>query len=250
MEMTAQERYRAYNGFAQFYDLYWGAHFLEQAAPGIERLLLPLLPQGARVLDLCCGTGRLARWLARRGFDVTGIDGSEEMLELARRNAPEAAFVLADARSFAFGTPFDVVISTFDSLNHLPAVEDLTRVFRNVREALGPGGLFFFDMNMHEGFEAGAGENFADVHPDRVCAVRSEYDSASGVGRSLVTLFTPCDGLWKRADLEITEYCYSGREIERALQQTGFAPPKVFDAHEAIGMPNGEGRLFYLAHPA
>jgi SAM-dependent methyltransferase len=94
------ERYTAYDAFAQVYEKHWSSEVPPQLWTIIERLLVPHLPEKARVLDLCCGTGYTAARFVERGFDVTGLDGSKEMLRRARRSAPAARFVLKDARRF------------------------------------------------------------------------------------------------------------------------------------------------------
>ncbi|MDR7586593.1 MAG: methyltransferase domain-containing protein, partial [Armatimonadota bacterium] len=81
-------RYAEYDAFAWMYNRYWGQDSVQRFLPVIEKLVLPHLGPHARILDLCCGTGQLAQALAQRGYQVTGIDGSEEMIRYARINAP------------------------------------------------------------------------------------------------------------------------------------------------------------------
>ena len=216
---------------------------------GLEERILPLLPPGSRALDLCCGTGQLAAWLAARGFEVTGLDGSREMLRLARENAPGVRLVQADAREFAFDEPFDLVISTFDSLNHLPTLEDLEKVFGCAHAALAPEGYFFFDLNTNEGFEYAGDESYAISKPEHVCVVEAKYDSKRKRGASKITVFLPEGELWRRTDVEIPEYCYNQLDVEAALARAGFNPPKILNGAEDMSMPRGEGRLFFLVRP-
>jgi 2-polyprenyl-3-methyl-5-hydroxy-6-metoxy-1,4-benzoquinol methylase len=89
-----------YDAFARAYNRHWGPRAGDTQLPILRDLLLPRPPAKAAILDLCCGSGHLAHLLTMEGYEVTGLDGSQELLNLARRNAPQAAFVLADARSF------------------------------------------------------------------------------------------------------------------------------------------------------
>src|SRR5918997_7163223 len=98
--MSKRERYSDYDPFAWIYDRYWSCAVPPQILTVIDRLLVPSLPRGAAILDLCCGTGYTCAELTKRGFEVTGLDGSKEMLRHARRRAPGARFMLADARAF------------------------------------------------------------------------------------------------------------------------------------------------------
>ena len=125
------DHYTDYDDFAQVYNRHWGG-FSIGILPILEQLALDNCPPGSAILDLCCGTGQLAKALAARDYIVTGVDGSEKMLRHARQNAPSAEFYCADARSFDLPTNFALVLSTYDSLNHLLTLEDLATVFRNV----------------------------------------------------------------------------------------------------------------------
>ncbi len=90
----------AYDDFAWFYDRYWNEEFHSVAFPILERIWLARVLPGAKILDVCCGTGRLACLLSTRGYRVTGIDASAAMIRHARENAPAAEFQVGDARQF------------------------------------------------------------------------------------------------------------------------------------------------------
>ena len=108
-----------YDDFAWFYHRYWNEEFHGLAFPILERIWLSRVPAGARILDVCCGTGYLAGLLAARGHYVTGFDASAAMIGYARQSAPEAEFSVADAARFRLPAEFDAAVCTFDSLNHL-----------------------------------------------------------------------------------------------------------------------------------
>jgi hypothetical protein len=104
-----------YDGFAWFYEKYWGGAYYDRVFGVLEELLLKDLRPGARILDLCCGTGHLSVRLAERGFDVTGLDISGGMLAFAREKLPGAEFIQADARSFSLPESFAAAVSGFES---------------------------------------------------------------------------------------------------------------------------------------
>src|SRR3970040_3105123 len=119
------DRYADYDSFAWFYHPYGGDLVAGRVLAAIEQLVLSHMPSQARLLDLCCGTGQLAKVLADQGFRVTGVDGSAAMLEFARANAPGGKFVLADARSFTLPGTFHAVLSTFDRLKHVMMLQEV-----------------------------------------------------------------------------------------------------------------------------
>ncbi len=274
--MPAMEKYSEYDRLAWFYDRYWGERYHGEALAVIENLLSVRIPPGARILDLCCGTGHLTRVLAARGYSVTGIDGSEEMLAFARANAPECEFFAMDARSFSLPARFHAVVSTFDSLNHVMRIEELVQVFRNAHDVLVDEGTLFFDLNMEEAYTTMWGKSSAIVEPDNVCVVRGGFDTARKIGRTDITMFQLLHGesgeagehreleeqgstqsserdtehgKWRRSDVTLFQKCHAPGDVERALREAGFAECASFDARRDLGMTGDImiGRTFFLA---
>jgi SAM-dependent methyltransferase len=238
-----------YDDFAWFYDRYWNEEFHDVAFPILERVWLPRVPAGGRVLDICCGTGYLARLLADRRFRVTGFDLSPEMIAHARRHAPAAEFEIADATAFQRPSEFDAAVSTFDSLNHILDPEALAAAFRNTAAALKPGAPFAFDVLFEAAYRTRFGEGFAIVRDDHVLTITgSRYHSRDRVAQCLITMFRLIDGQWRRSDALIRERCYTPAEIDSALHGAGFGEILCYDARDlGMGGQLGEGRTFYVA---
>jgi SAM-dependent methyltransferase len=123
--------------------------FRELAASGVdvhgeaafvERLLTTLDPPGRSVLDAGCGTGRVARELARRGAHVVGVDNDASMLDVARAEAPELDWRLEDLATFSTQERFDVVVAAGNVLVFLADGTELGAL-RRMAAALVPGGL-------------------------------------------------------------------------------------------------------------
>ncbi|WJY28525.1 class I SAM-dependent DNA methyltransferase [Sporosarcina trichiuri] len=104
-----------------------------------------------KILDVACGTGILSVLLAERGADVTGIDLSEEMLDIARRRLEDrrlsAVFLHQAMQDLDAGTGFDAAIIPIDSLNYLESEHDVSRTFQGIHKALKPGGTLLFDVH-------------------------------------------------------------------------------------------------------
>ena len=141
-----------YDALAWFYDRYWGSRFHDAAAPALERLLYRGVPPGARVLDLCCGSGHASERLARRGYMVVGVDRSLAMLRLAQRRVPQAALICADATAFSIAPVCAAALCTFDSVNHVMTDTAVCELFQRVNAALEPGGPFVFDVNTDDAY--------------------------------------------------------------------------------------------------
>src|SRR5215813_11579797 len=221
--------YSEYDRFAWFYNKYWGGEYSKPALAIFNIVLFPHLPAGSRILDLCCGTGQIARGMADRGYQVTGIDGSEAMLKFARENAPNTEFIHADARSFRLPVKFHAVISAFDSLNHVMELQELKAVFRNVYESLEDEGIFLFDLNLEDESEL-LGNSLDMVEDDHVCVVRASYKPEEKLKRYDVTMFTLEDAAWLRSDLTLFQRYYDADEVIAALSESGFSRVKAYDA--------------------
>ncbi|QHE52708.1 class I SAM-dependent methyltransferase [Pontibacillus sp. HMF3514] len=236
------EKYAEYDAFAWIYNEYWG-RMPKGIEPIIDKLFFTSLPENASVLDLCCGTGQLAQILNERGYEVTGIDGSGEMLKIAQENSPSSTFLEDDARSFAVNKQFDGIISTYDSLNHIMTLNELKVVFRNVYKSLVNGGLFLFDMNMKSTYTGHWNGSFNIVEDDHVCAVRATSQPENRLAQMDITMFMFKDGQWKRSDLTLEQTWYREEELIHALREEGFSGIKTYPSED---FQMQKGRMFYL----
>ena len=233
------KRFSEYDPFAWIYNRHWGDVFTPSALEAIDRLLLPKLPAGAQVLDLCCGTGQLAAALSDRGYVITGIDGSAKMLHWARANAPRASFHLADARSFSVVEKFEAVTCVFDSLNHIMSIDDLTSVFKSVRSALADGGLFLFDFTTEASFIAHADGVYGVVEDDHVFVHKAHYNPLTGVGDYEFTVFRLIRGEWRRSDFVLRQRSHHPDEVLAALERSGFEDAVEYAYDREHGLRRG-----------
>lgn len=235
-----------YDGLAWVYNRHWGPQYAQQVLPVLEKLLLDRLPAQSEILDLCCGTGNVARALSERGFSVTGVDGSRQMIRLARENAPAARFIVADARRFRLAAARDAAICMFDSLNHIVNTTELAAVFRRVYRALKPGGAFVFDLNMEEGYRARWRGSRKIIESDCVCLVDFAYREQERVAESRLIVFW-FDKKWRRCDLTLAQKCYCEAEVRAELQGAGFEDIGVYEGQRDLLMSGkGAGRAFFV----
>ena len=103
----------------------------------------------ARILELCCGTGRLTLPIAKDGYNICGVDYTPSMLEQAKSKAAEAGlkinFIQADIRTLNLQEKFDLIFIPFNSIHHLYRNEDLFKALACVKNHLKEGGLFLLD---------------------------------------------------------------------------------------------------------
>ncbi|MCW5893171.1 MAG: class I SAM-dependent methyltransferase [bacterium] len=147
----------SYDAFAPHFDAWQQAFGGPYDALILPRLLAALgrwAPGARRLVDLGIGTGDLVVALARRGFDVVGVDRSAPMLEVARAKVAAAALprpprlLEQDLRALAPGAPCDAAICVYTVMNQLTADGDLAAACAAVRDALVAGGVFLFELNL------------------------------------------------------------------------------------------------------
>jgi SAM-dependent methyltransferase len=242
-------RYTAYDPFAWLYNRHWTC-YAGRVLPALDQLGLGEIAPPACVLDLCCGTGQLAAQLHARGYQVTGLDGSEAMIALARENAPACDFIVDDARTFDLPPDYDAVVSVYDSLNHIMTLDELAAVFRRVYAALKPEGLFIFDMNLHEGHVRRGTGSLGHVDDDYAFIGVYEYDPATRRTRLTVTLFRFEAGQWQRQTITLIQACYEIVDLLAALESAGFAACAARDACEVGIASEADARVFIVGKKA
>ena len=168
------------------------------------------------------------------------------MLRFARENAPGAEFILDDARTYCCDAHFDLVISVFESLNHVMSMEELRVVFQNVHRSLKPGAQFVFDLNREPAFEKYWNLPYVIAEEDHVWASRSRYCPEQKIGSCEITMFR-LDKEWRRSDVTISQKCHPVKEVEAALRETGYTNVEAFDSRDDLGMTGdiGFARTFF-----
>ncbi len=238
----------SYDDVAGMYHTLWADWYLPAAMPALERLFFSQIPAGTRVLDLCCGSGHVTRELIARGYLVTGVDNSAELITLAREEFPHADFRVQDARALALEGRYGAVLSTFDSLNHILSLDQLSRVFEGVRGVLDPDGLFVFDMNLEEAYSADLREWAVDLQEKSVSLVRGTFDSVLKKASTELIWFTRGDdpACWRQHRSVVEQQCYNQADILTALGQAGFRSVEAIRAPEAgVTSELGFGRSYF-----
>ena len=146
------------------------------------------------VLDLGCGTGTLTELLARAGFEMIGIDNSEEMLEIAlqkkEKSGSDILYLCQDMREFELYGTVGAVCSVCDSLNYILEDADMVKVFSLVNNYLYPGGIFVFDFNTVYKYEHVIGDaTIAENREDCSFIWENFYDAESQVNEYDLTIF-------------------------------------------------------------
>ena len=195
------------------------------------------------LLDLACGTGSISQEMARQGFDVIGVDLSDEMLGIAIEKKFDSGlniqYLCQDMRNIdMFGT-IGITICALDSINHLSTAEDVRQVFEKVALFAEPKGLFIFDVNtLYKHRNILANNTFTYETDSVYCVWENSLDPKTDeVKMELVFFEKEENGLWSRSSDSFSEKAYSEEVIEQLLDECGlelvakygddsFEPPK------------------------
>lgn len=238
--------YDEYDFFAYFYNKYWMKYSPVYFQEAVDLLLNKYLKKGDNILDLCCGTGHMAGYFEKTGYNVYGIDGSKAMLSYAKENAKNSRFFQMDARDFVLDENFKAVTCFFDSINHILNEDDLLKVFTNVYNHLEDNGFFFFDINSLEVCEDVSLGDITAVEDESVFISRGIYDGEKSLITYFLTYFIKENGSWIRYDSKIYEKYYSEKIISSLLKKAGFKEINIIYG-EDINIEALEDRIFFTA---
>ena len=242
---------RVYEQMGEKIDYTAWADFVEESF----RKYLPKRPE--LVLDLACGTGRMTRALAERGYDMIGIDGSAEMLGEAYAQKTEGDGILylcQDMREFELYGTVGATLCCLDSLNYLTNDGELEKVFSLVHNYSDPDALFMFDVNSQFKFENIYADNSYILEDENdeggaiFCGWQNSYDKESKICNFYLSVFEEDeDGNYYRADEEQKERCYTQNEIQNALEKCGFELLDVFSDTDFSEVEENSERLYFVA---
>lgn len=237
----------AYNEFAYFYDEFNGEADYEALYAQVKAQLDAHGITSGILADLGCGTGELTLMLAQAGYDMIGIDQSEEMLCVVRDKAEQLGLsgglllLQQDLCALDLYGTIRGAVSTFDTLNHIP---DLDKVIANAAFFMEKGGVFLFDMNTPYKHQAVLGENvFTFEEEDARCVWRNHYDPAAR--RVTITVDIDYQETGEHFHEEFFEYTYTLEEIKAALEKNGFTLESVCDG-ESFGPLNEESERYFF----
>ncbi|MBO6165832.1 MAG: class I SAM-dependent methyltransferase [Eubacterium sp.] len=188
----------------------------------------------AKIAELGCGTGTMTMRLAEDGFQMTGIDLSEEMLEAARAKDPYSDYKCMDMRELVLPEKQDVIISVCDSMNYLLTTEDLYKTIAAARDNLKEGGIFIFDLKTEYFYKVILdGYTDKDDFGDFSYVWKNIYDYDTKIHKYYLKFrYTETDEIGRKVDKAEREVhrqrAFSAAEIREAAERAGFTHAAVY----------------------
>ena len=224
----------AYTSFAQVYDLFMDNVPYEQWSAFLCRILKKYGIEDGPVLDLGCGTGKLTRLMAKAGYDMTGVDGSAEMLQIAlsQTGEEEILYLLQEMQELDLDGCVRAVYSACDCINYVLDEEELQEAFARVYEHLETGGVFLFDMNTDYKYtQLLERHTFAESREDGSFIWENYYDRRGAVSTSMILRFLYRNRMDMYRRFSETHYQrdYDLQQIKIMLEKAGFVCEAIYD---------------------
>lgn len=244
-----------YHSFSYFYDKLTSNISYKERAKYFDKLIKKHNGNKNLLLDLACGTGSLSEEFSRMGYDVIGVDASEEMLNEALDKKFDSGlniqYLCQDMTKLdMFGT-IDVTICALDSINHLKNADEVQITFDKVSLFCEPNGLFIFDVNMPYKHQNILADNtFIYDLDDVFCVWQNSFNPESNdyrVDISLDIFGKNENGSYERYYDELSEIAFEREMIEKMLVAAAFSVEAVYDFDTVNPPMDNSEKLVFVA---
>ena len=245
----------AYTSFAEVYDQFMDNVPYREWADFLQEILQKEGINDGLVLDLGCGTGSITEELAGRGYDIIGVDNSEDMLEIAMEKRQESGhdilYLLQDMQEFELYGTVRAVVSVCDSVNYVTEKEELEQVFRLVNNYLDPGGIFVFDFNTEYKYREVLGDRtIAENREDSSFIWDNYYYEEEHMNEYELTLFiqeTDQKELYHKYQETHFQRAYTLEEIRELLEKSGLRFVAAYEDYTKEAPGKGSERICVVA---
>lgn len=243
--------------YSHLYDKYWSSYSYRIAPLIYEFYLKEKSAKSVNsVLDLCCGTGVLALFFLKKGYKVIGIDVSEHMLFYALQrtktyiDSGKAQFIQTDVSKFTLNEKFGLIVSTYDSLNHLNDSILLKKTFKCAYNVSERNGIFIFDLNTKKGLKRWNRINISD-NENHMIVTRGIFEKDNGRALTMYSGFIKKEtGDYERFEQIVYNTSFDIQSVKFWLLEAGWNEisfRKVCNLDIATTNPEEEYRVFIIA---
>lgn len=205
------------------------------------------------ILDLGCGTGTLTQFLYDRGYDMVGVDNSEDMLRIAMEKRDEAGaeilYLLQDMRELELYSTVGTVISVCDSVNYILEEDELQTVFELVNNYLYPGGIFLFDFNTVYKYQEIIGDTTIAENREECSFIwENYYHEEEEINEYDLTIFVEEEeGLFRRFQETHYQRGYTVETMQRLVENAGMEILEILDADTHEEVTEESERVYIIA---
>lgn len=242
----------SYSNLSKYYDQLTENVNVEVRGEYISNFLLRNNASDGIMLDLACGTGQMSVFFAKKGYDVIGVDASEEMLSVAGMNSTRAnvniLFICQKMQELNLYGTIKSCVCTMDSINHLLSEEDVLNSFGKVSLFMEQNGIFVFDVNtIYKHREVLADNVFVYDQDDVFLVWQNEYYNDTNEVDIIIDLFEKKGNVYTRKSEEFAERAYSVDFLSQALVKSGFEVLGVYNELEESECRENSERIYFVA---
>ncbi len=242
----------SYGNFAWFYDRLTGNVEYDRIAQAVDRYVERFGGTREVLLDLACGTGSVSEKMAGMGYDVIGVDNSEDMLGVAMDKKFDSGlpiqYICQDMTKLNLYGAVDVAICVLDSINHLDSIESIKKTFESVSRFTAAGGLFIFDVNtIYKHREILADNAFLYDFDDFFCGWQNEYHADDNSVDIFLDFFEKNEnGSYTRYQENFSEKAYSREKIVKCFEDSSFEMLGEYDDYTDNPLSDKTQRVVYV----
>ncbi len=239
----------SYTGFSDVYDILTDDVEYEKRCEYIEKLFKKHMSYAPNLIaDLGCGTGTVCSIMAKKGYDMIGIDSSDSMLYRAsqKKDAQKILYLLQDMASFELYGTVDAFLCMLDSLNYVTDSDEVEEVFSLVANYLNPGGVFIFDVNTLHKYENILSDNTFVFEEKNVFYTWENSFDGEYCDFRLNFFVKNENGVYNRISEEHTQMYHSHDFLMKAIEKAGLTLEAVYGELTEEAPSENEQRVFYV----
>ena len=241
-----------YEAFAELYDELMNDVDYESWADYYARLLSIYGIRQGKICECACGTGGLTIPLQKRGFQMTGVDISREMLwqaaQKSRKQGAAIPFVQQDMKALNLHRPMDAVIATCDGVNYLLKDDDLMSFFRAARRAIRPGGALVFDVSTPYKLKQVLCSGLMGEDREQVTYIwqNTWNEKRQTVDLDLIFFIREPDGHYRRLEEHQRQKAWDEKSLKETLWHAGFRTVSIYGDY-SLNAPREGNQRWHVA---
>lgn len=242
-----------YTDFASVYDSFMDDAPYDKWCDNIVNELANFDIRDGLVLELGCGTGSMTQLLASRGYDMIGIDSSQDMLNVAyekkERSGYDILYLNQDMREFELYGTVRAVVSVCDSVNYLLEDEEVIECFHLVNNYLDNDGIFIFDFNTAYKYREVIGDSVIAENREQCSFIwENLYDTDENINEYFLTVFARTEsGLYRKFEELHYQRGYLIDEMRSFIEASGMKFIRAYDADTLSEVRNDSERIYCVA---
>lgn len=241
-----------YQDFAYLYDEFMKNVDYHVWTRKIEDIFKKYGKQPKTIVDLACGTGGVTNLLAARGYQVSGVDISEDMLyvarEKARRSGLQVPYICQDISELCLHHPVDAMLCMCDGFNYILDKEKLKNTFRKIHQYLNPGGILIFDISSYYKLSSILGNRtMADPGEELSLIWLNHFDKETQLLEMNLTIFEKQEDYYERIEETQIQRAWKTEEMLDMLKDSGFSNISTYSSKGLTPPGKRSHRIYFSA---